>query len=43
MHPKIDITVHDLPMKGKELTKNLSYLVNNFDDIALLKHGKYLD
>ncbi|WP_436966047.1 MBL fold metallo-hydrolase [Staphylococcus shinii] len=43
IQPKIAITGHGLPMKSKELTKNLNYLVNNFDDIALPKHGKYLE
>ncbi|KPN95028.1 MBL fold metallo-hydrolase [Lysinibacillus sp. ZYM-1] len=43
LKPTIAITGHGLPMTGEELTKNLKKLVDNFDQIALPKQGKYLN
>ncbi|WP_155592248.1 MBL fold metallo-hydrolase [Lysinibacillus cavernae] len=42
LNPLIAITGHGLPMKGEELTSNLKKLVDNFEQIAQPKHGKYL-
>ncbi|MFJ7406124.1 MULTISPECIES: MBL fold metallo-hydrolase [unclassified Lysinibacillus] len=41
LKPLIAITGHGLTMKGEELKINLKKLVENFDQIALPKHGKY--
>ena len=43
LKPTIAITGHGLPMTGEELTKDLKKLVDNFDQIALPKQGKYLN
>jgi len=43
LHPEIAVTGHGLPMSGEELTKNLNYLVENFDQIAVPEYGKYVD
>ncbi|MFJ5766510.1 MBL fold metallo-hydrolase [Lysinibacillus sp. NPDC093210] len=43
LKPLIAITGHGLTMKGEELKNNLKKLVENFDQIALPKHGKYLN
>ena len=43
LHPEIAVTGHGLPMSGEELTKNLDYLVDNFDQIAVPEYGKYVD
>lgn len=43
LKPAIAITGHGLPLEGKELAKNLDDLVGNFKEIALPKHGKYLN
>lgn len=43
LKPSNAITGHGLPMKGEELTSNLKKLVDHFEQIALPKHGKYLN
>ncbi|HWK24770.1 MAG TPA: MBL fold metallo-hydrolase [Ureibacillus sp.] len=43
LKPTVAITGHGLPMKGKDLTDNLTKLVNEFDKIAIPKHGRYVD
>ncbi|WP_188208186.1 MBL fold metallo-hydrolase [Alkalibacillus aidingensis] len=43
LKPTVAITGHGLPLTGEELTKNLRALVENFDQIAIPDHGKYLD
>lgn len=43
LKPSVAITGHGLPMKGEELTSNLKKLVDDFDQIALPKQGKYLN
>lgn len=43
LKPSVAITGHGLPMKGEELTSNLKKLVNDFEQIALPKQGKYLN
>jgi len=42
LNPQIAISSHGLPMKGKELTTQLTNLANNFYNIAEPKHGKYM-
>ncbi len=42
LNPQIAISSHGLPMKGMELTTQLTNLANNFDNIAVLKQGKYI-
>lgn len=42
LNPQIVASSHGLPMKGKELTDQLSNLANNFSDLAVPKHGKYI-
>lgn len=43
LKPSVAITGHGLPMKGEELTSNLKKLVDDFEQIARPKHGKYLN
>ena len=43
LKPSVAITGHGLPMKGEELTSNLKKLVDDFEQIALPKQGKYLN
>lgn len=43
LKPSVAVTGHGLPMKGEELTSNLKKLVDDFEQISLPKHGKYLN
>ena len=43
LQPTVAITGHGLPIEGQDLADNLSTLVNNFDQIAIPKHGRYVD
>src|SRR5690625_5230857 len=43
LKPTVAVTGHGLPMSGKLLTKSLTDLVENFDQIALPEYGKYVD
>ena len=43
LHPTIAVTGHGLPMSGEQLTDSLTYLVENFEQIAVPDYGKYID
>jgi len=43
LKPTVAITGHGLPMEGQALTENLTMLVNEFDQIAIPKHGRFVD
>lgn len=43
LKPDIAITGHGKPMSGKQLAESLAQLVQHFDEIALPKHGRYVD
>ena len=43
LKPTVAITGHGFPMMGEELTASLDKLVNEFDQLALPKKGKYLN
>ncbi|GAA0326178.1 MBL fold metallo-hydrolase [Bacillus carboniphilus] len=43
LNPSVAITGHGLPMAGEELSTNLKKLVDQFDQIAIPDHGKYVD
>ncbi len=42
LQPTIAATGHGTPMKGESLTSGLSYLVANFDEVAVPDHGRYV-
>lgn len=42
LQPETAITGHGLPMSGEELTQSLRELVENFDEIAVPEHGRFL-
>ncbi|MTI81624.1 MAG: MBL fold metallo-hydrolase [Firmicutes bacterium] len=42
LNPSMAIPSHGLPMQGEELKNQLENLVNNFDEIAIPKHGRYV-
>lgn len=43
LNPEMAITGHGLPMSGRELTESLHDLVENFAEIAIPKHGRYVN
>jgi glyoxylase-like metal-dependent hydrolase (beta-lactamase superfamily II) len=43
LNPAIAATGHGKPMYGKELTKGLNKLVENFDTVAIPAYGRYVD
>ncbi|HEX6981628.1 MAG TPA: MBL fold metallo-hydrolase [Balneolaceae bacterium] len=43
LQPTVAVTGHGLPMAGELLSKSLQKLVQNFDEIAVPDHGKYVD
>ncbi|MED3561355.1 MBL fold metallo-hydrolase [Bacillus xiapuensis] len=43
LHPQTAITGHGLPMTGDELTNNLRFLVENFREIAMPNHSRYVN
>jgi glyoxylase-like metal-dependent hydrolase (beta-lactamase superfamily II) len=43
LRPKVAITGHGLPMADNELSENLRKLVENFNEIALPKHGRFVN
>ncbi|NHM31533.1 MBL fold metallo-hydrolase [Neobacillus terrae] len=43
LNPSVAATGHGQPMAGEELSEALNYLVNNWSEIGLPEHGKYLD
>lgn len=42
LQPRIAATGHGFVMRGKELQTALSYLANNFRELAVPKHGRYI-
>lgn len=42
LKPALVITGHGLPLSGNKLAKELEELANNFDDLAIPDHGKYV-
>ena len=42
LNPQIAASSHGLPMKGRELTEQLTNLANNFADLAVPEHGRYI-
>jgi len=42
LNPQIAASSHGLPMKGKELNEQLANLANNFADLAVPEHGRYI-
>lgn len=43
LQPKTAVTGHGLPMAGNELSQSLRKLVENFNEIALPKDGRYVN
>ncbi|GIN64149.1 MBL fold metallo-hydrolase [Robertmurraya siralis] len=43
LNPTVAVTGHGLPMSGELLTKSLTKLVQEFEQIALPDYGKYVD
>jgi hypothetical protein len=43
LKPKMAITGHGPAMEGEELGEGLKNLVNNFEEIAVPNHGRYVD
>ena len=43
LKPTVAITGHGLPMEDQALTENLTRLVNEFDQIAIPKHGRFVE
>lgn len=43
LKPNIAVTGHGLPMSGNELKENLRYLVENFNEIAIPKNGRFVN
>ncbi|MBU8906792.1 MBL fold metallo-hydrolase [Desertibacillus haloalkaliphilus] len=43
LKPAIAVTGHGLPMAGDDLSKNLEKLANQFEEIAIPDHGKYVN
>lgn len=43
LKPQVAVTGHGLPMSGEELTKNLHYLVEHFDEIGRPDSGRYVN
>jgi Zn-dependent hydrolases, including glyoxylases len=42
LKPSLAIPSHGKPMKGEDLTQHLELLVNNFDEIAKPKQGRFV-
>jgi glyoxylase-like metal-dependent hydrolase (beta-lactamase superfamily II) len=42
LHPRVVIPGHGSAMEGQELTEGLQRLVNNFDEVAVPEHGKFV-
>lgn len=42
LHPNIAITGHGVAMSGEHLALGLSKLVQNFDEMAVPSHGKFV-
>lgn len=43
LNPLRAITGHGLPMENNELSKNLSYLTDNFEEIAVPDYGRHVE
>jgi glyoxylase-like metal-dependent hydrolase (beta-lactamase superfamily II) len=43
LKPETAVTGHGLPMSGKELSDGLGYLVQNFKEIAMPEHSRYVN
>lgn len=43
LKPSLVIPSHGQPMRGKELEEHLDLLVNNFEEIAVPEHGRFVD
>ncbi|GAB3048800.1 MBL fold metallo-hydrolase [Virgibacillus ainsalahensis] len=43
LRPEQAITGHGVPMAGEELAKGLEELANNFKELAVPEHGKYVE
>lgn len=43
LKPAVAVTGHGIPMAAETLRENLTRLVNEFDEIAIPDHGKYVD
>lgn len=43
LQPKVAVTGHGLPMSGEQLGDSLTYLVENFTEIAIPDYGEYVD
>ena len=43
LEPIISVTGHGPLMQGAELTEKLTHLANQFDELAVPSHGKFVD
>jgi glyoxylase-like metal-dependent hydrolase (beta-lactamase superfamily II) len=43
LQPSLAATGHGVPMNGSKLTEDLNRLAENFDELAVPDHGKYVD
>lgn len=43
LRPSIAATGHGVPMSGAEMVQQLDELARNFDELAVPKHGRYVD
>lgn len=43
LKPSLIVPSHGQPMEGEELTRHLDLLVNNFKEIAIPEHGRFVD
>jgi glyoxylase-like metal-dependent hydrolase (beta-lactamase superfamily II) len=43
LKPKVAVTGHGLPMSGKDLADGLQYLVQNFKEVAMPEHSRYVN
>jgi glyoxylase-like metal-dependent hydrolase (beta-lactamase superfamily II) len=43
LQPSVAATGHGVPMNGPKLTEELNKLAENFDELAIPAHGKYVD
>ncbi|TXK86156.1 MBL fold metallo-hydrolase [Paenibacillus sp. N3.4] len=42
LHPSLAVSGHGTPMRGDELTNKLTYLVENFEKVAIPKEGRFV-
>lgn len=43
LRPAVTITGHGMPVAGEELEEGLTHLADNFDELAVPDHGRYVD